>query len=116
MVKTDSSDHSRDFGTFGEFLHRAVHEKIHLVLFIVMLANETEDNAPLTVTGLVQSWFDEHEDEGKYLFWLAPSSYLNITEPLQSILERSMRNQYPLPASLPELTQYHYEEWYKIPL
>ncbi|GFS91653.1 RNase H domain-containing protein [Trichonephila clavipes] len=31
MVKTDSSDHFRTFGTFGEFLRLAVREKIHLV-------------------------------------------------------------------------------------
>ncbi|GFW90142.1 hypothetical protein TNCV_1789641 [Trichonephila clavipes] len=28
MVKTDSSDHFRSFGTFGEFLRRAVRENI----------------------------------------------------------------------------------------
>ncbi|GFX03892.1 hypothetical protein TNCV_4677971 [Trichonephila clavipes] len=37
MVKTDSSDHSRNFGFFGEFLRRAAHNaltKYQMIKFI----------------------------------------------------------------------------------
>lgn len=57
-----------------------------------------------------------HEDEYKHLPWPAQSADLNIIEPLWSFLERSIRNRYPPPASLPELSQYLHEEWYNIPL
>ncbi|GFT71523.1 dynein heavy chain 17, axonemal [Trichonephila clavipes] len=41
------------------------------------------NNAPIYVAGLVQSWFDEHEDEVKHLPWGE-----NIIETLGFILER----------------------------
>ncbi|GFV56050.1 DDE_3 domain-containing protein [Trichonephila clavipes] len=75
-----------------------------------------DDNAVIHGERLVQSWFEEHEDEVKHLPWSAQSPDLNIIEPLWSILERSIRNRYPLSVSLPELLQYLQEEWYNIPL
>ncbi|GFS48269.1 DDE_3 domain-containing protein [Trichonephila clavipes] len=65
---------------------------------------------------LVKSWFDEHEDEVKHLPRPALSPDLSVIEPLWSILEHSVRNRYPPPASLPELSEYVHEEWYNISL
>ncbi|GFU46227.1 DDE_3 domain-containing protein [Trichonephila clavipes] len=72
-----------------------------------------DDDAPIRAVGLVQSWFNGHENEVKHL---PQSTDLNIIELFWSVLERSMRNQYPPPASLPELSQYLHEEWYNISL
>jgi hypothetical protein len=51
----------------------------------------------------VQSWFEEHEDE------LQPLD-LNITEPLWSVLETTLRNRFPLPTSLKQLEDVLREE------
>ncbi|GFT71227.1 DDE_3 domain-containing protein [Trichonephila clavipes] len=56
-----------------------------------------DDSAPIHAAGLVQSWFDEHEDEVKHPLLPTQSPDLNITEPLWFILEHSMRNRYPHP-------------------
>ncbi|GFU13518.1 DDE_3 domain-containing protein [Trichonephila clavipes] len=54
----------------------------------------------------------------KLNIYLDPHSHLTtiIIEPLWSILERSVLNRYPKPASLPELSQYLNEDWNSIPL
>ncbi|GFS79863.1 DDE_3 domain-containing protein [Trichonephila clavipes] len=75
-----------------------------------------EDNAPIHVAELVQSSFDQPKDEVKDLPWPPQLPDLNIIEPLWSILKRSIRNRYHLPASLPELSQHLNEEYYNIPL
>ncbi|GFW53486.1 DDE_3 domain-containing protein [Trichonephila clavipes] len=62
-----------------------------------------DDIAPIHVSGLVQSWFDEHENEVKYLPWPTKSPHLNRIEPLWSISERSKPNRYPSLASLPRI-------------
>ncbi|GFW82349.1 hypothetical protein TNCV_3818301 [Trichonephila clavipes] len=38
------------------------------------------DNASILAAELVQSWFDNHEDEVKYLYGLAQSPDINIIE------------------------------------
>jgi hypothetical protein len=41
---------------------------------------------------------------------------LNITEPLWSVLETTLRNKLPPPTSLKQLQDALQKEWYKIPL
>jgi hypothetical protein len=41
---------------------------------------------------------------------------LNITEPLWSVLETTLRNIFPPPTSLKQLEDVLQQEWYKIPL
>ncbi|GFX76035.1 hypothetical protein TNCV_3718061 [Trichonephila clavipes] len=60
MVKTDSSDHSRNFGTFGEFLRRVVrgHSKnvllVHQSIVIeVMPTPDLSDEAHFWLNGYV---------------------------------------------------------------
>ncbi|GFY34040.1 hypothetical protein TNCV_997211 [Trichonephila clavipes] len=60
MVKTESSDHSRAFGTFGEFLRRAVCENIdtpsprNLSAKMYFMAMEQ------MIKSSIQAWF--HDD------------------------------------------------------
>ncbi|GFW89931.1 DDE_3 domain-containing protein [Trichonephila clavipes] len=63
-----------------------------------------DDNASIHVAELVQSWFDEHEDEVKYLLSPARTHTRPQYNCLWSILERSIWNRYPPPASLPEFS------------
>lgn len=103
----------------GEKYRDILADQVHPMMQTLFPAGDgmfQDDNAPIHAAGLVQSWFDEHEDEFKHLPWPAQSPDLNIIEPLWSFLERSIRNRYPPPASLPELSQYLHEEWYNIPL
>ncbi|GFW22304.1 DDE_3 domain-containing protein [Trichonephila clavipes] len=51
-----------------------------------------DDNAPIRAARLVQSWFDEHEDEVQQLPTPTQSPNLNIIESLWSIFELSMRD------------------------
>jgi hypothetical protein len=46
--------------------------------------------------------------------WTSASSDLNITEPLWSILETTVRNRFPHPTSLKQLEDDLQEKWYKI--
>ncbi|GFS66517.1 DDE_3 domain-containing protein [Trichonephila clavipes] len=68
------------------------------------------DNVPIHATELVKSWFDEQGDEIKP--WPTQPSDLtyNMTEPLLSISELSIRNRYSPPTSLPEHLQYLHKE------
>ncbi|GFV74908.1 DDE_3 domain-containing protein [Trichonephila clavipes] len=70
-----------------------------------------DDNAPSHTASLVQSWFDEHEDELKHLPW--PSN-LDRIEMLGFISVHSIGNRYPPPASLPERSQSLHKEEYSI--
>jgi hypothetical protein len=74
------------------------------------------DNALIHTTGIVQSWFDEHEGELQHLPWSAQSPDLNITEPLCSVLETRARNRFPPPTSVKQLEEVLQVDWYKIPL
>ncbi|GFX47739.1 DDE_3 domain-containing protein [Trichonephila clavipes] len=74
--------------------------------------NFQDDNAPIHVAGLVQSWFDEHEDEVIHLPWPAQLTDLNRIEPLGSILKCSTRNRDPPRTSISELSQYLHKEWH----
>jgi hypothetical protein len=75
-----------------------------------------DDNVPIHTARTVQSSFEEHEGELQHLPWPAQSSYLNITEPLWSVLVTSVRNRFPPPTSLKQLEDVLQKEWYKIPL
>jgi hypothetical protein len=66
--------------------------------------------------GTVQSWFEKHEGELRPFLWSAQSPHLNITEPLWSVLETTVRKRFPSPTSLHHLEDVLEEEWYKIPL
>ncbi|GFV76412.1 DDE_3 domain-containing protein [Trichonephila clavipes] len=47
-----------------------------------------DDKAAINALGLVQSWFDEHEDEVKHLPWPTKSPNLSVSELLWDVLER----------------------------
>jgi hypothetical protein len=74
-----------------------------------------DDSAPIHTAGTVQSWFEEHEGELQHLPWPAQSPYLNIIEPLWSVMETRVRNRFPHTTSLKQVDVLQ-EEWYKIPL
>ncbi|GFV41501.1 DDE_3 domain-containing protein [Trichonephila clavipes] len=70
-------------------------EQVHPMIKTLFSAEDgvfQENNAPIHAAGLVQSWFDEHEDEVKHLPWPSQLSVLNIIEPIRSILKSSIRN------------------------
>ncbi|GFV46774.1 DDE_3 domain-containing protein [Trichonephila clavipes] len=75
-----------------------------------------DDSASSHAAGLVQSWFNEHDDEIKHLPWPAQSHNIIIIQLLWSTAEYSKQNRYTPPTSLPELSQHLNEELYKIPL
>ncbi|GFX56753.1 DDE_3 domain-containing protein [Trichonephila clavipes] len=76
----------------------------HIVVFCRINRNPAgdgifeSDNAPIHAPGLVQTWFDEHENELKYLPRPAQSPGFNMIKPLWSVFEQSIRNQYPPPS------------------
>jgi hypothetical protein len=75
-----------------------------------------EENVPIHTARTVQSCFEEYEGELQHLPWPAQLPYLNIIEPLWSVLETRVRNRFPLPTSLKQLEDVLQEEWYKIML
>jgi hypothetical protein len=76
--------------------------------------SKTINSASIHTAGTVQSLFEEHEGELQHLPWLAQSSYLNIIEPLWSVLETRLRNRFTPLTSLEQLEDVLQEEWYKI--
>jgi hypothetical protein len=68
------------------------------------------------ITGTVESWFEEHEGKLQHRPWPAQLPNLNITGPLWSVLETTVRNRFPSPISLKQLADVLQEEWYKISL
>ncbi|GFW05880.1 DDE_3 domain-containing protein [Trichonephila clavipes] len=54
-----------------------------------------DEIAPVHAAGLVQLWFDEHQNEVKHQPRTSQSTESKIIKPLWPILERSVRNQYP---------------------
>jgi predicted RNA-binding protein with PUA-like domain len=68
---------------------------------------------PPFTAGIVQSWFEEHEDKLQYVPWPAQSPDLNISEPLWSAVETTVRNRFAPPTSLKQLKYVLQEEWYK---
>jgi hypothetical protein len=100
----------------GKYVHRLgnqVHPMIP-TLFPNKDAILQDDNAPIYTAGTLQSWFEEHEGGLQQFPWPAQSPDLNITEPLWSVLETSLRNRFPPTKSLKELEDVLQEEWYKI--
>jgi hypothetical protein len=75
-----------------------------------------DDSASIHTVGTVQSWFEAYEGELQHLPWPAQSPYLNLVEPLWSVLEIRVRNRFPLQTSLKQLEAVLQEECYKIPL
>jgi len=58
-----------------------------------------QDDSLIHIARSVQSCFEEHEDARQHLLWPAQMPNLNIIEPLWSVLEEQLE-----------------EEWYSIPL
>ena len=54
------------------------------------------DNLPIHTARSVRSSFEEPEDALQHPPWQAQSPALNITEPLQSVLESRMKRRFPL--------------------
>jgi hypothetical protein len=95
--------------TYVHTLGNQVHPMIHALF----PNNDTvfqDDNAHIYAAGNIQSWFKEHEDEIKYLPWPEQSPYLNITEPIRSVLETRLRNRFPTTRSLKQLEDILQEE------
>jgi hypothetical protein len=69
-------------------------------LFPINDAVFQDDSTPIHIAGTVQSWFEEHEGELQHLPCSAQSPDLNITKPLCSVLEATVRKRFPSPTSL----------------
>jgi hypothetical protein len=69
-----------------------------------------DGSSPIYTAGTVQLWFVEHEAELQHLPWLTQSPYLNIIEPLLSVLETRARNRFPPATSLKQLEHFLQEE------
>jgi hypothetical protein len=52
-----------------------------------------DENVPIHIAGTVQSWFEEHEGELQHRPWPAQLPYLNIAEPLWSVLETKSKEE-----------------------
>jgi hypothetical protein len=70
---------------------------------MIQMLFPNNDNVPIHTAETVQSWFEEHEGGLQHLLWPAQSSHLNITEPLWSVLETTVRYTFPPPTSLKQL-------------
>ena len=89
----------------GEKYREILAERVHPITKTLFPARDGIFQDGNTV-GHIQSSFDEQEDEVKHLPWPALSLDLNIIESVWSILECSIRNRYPPPASVPEFSQF----------
>ena len=61
------------------------------------------DNSPIHTARSVRPCFQEHEDALQPPPWPEQSPALNITEPLQSVLESRVKSRFPPPSSLKQL-------------
>ena len=61
------------------------------------------DNASIHTARVVNNWYDEHESELEHMEWPPQSQDPNIIEHLWCVLERQVRNRYPLQSCLKEL-------------
>jgi hypothetical protein len=73
-----------------------------------------DENAPIHIAGIAESWFEEHEGGLELLPWPAQLPDLNITEPLWSVLETRARNKFPPPTFLKPLEDVLQKKWYTI--
>ena len=55
-----------------------------------------DDNSPIHTARSVRSWFEEHEDAFQHPPWPGQSPALNIIEPLQSVLAKSVKSNFLL--------------------
>jgi len=67
----------------GEKYREVLADQVHPMMKILFPAGD--DNTPIHAARVVQSWFDEHEDEVEHLSCPAQSPDLNIIKPLWSI-------------------------------
>jgi hypothetical protein len=73
-----------------------------------------DDSSPIHTARSVQSWLKKHQLE--HLSWPAQSPNLDITEPMWSVLECTVKIRFPPPSSLKQLEDVLQEEWYNIPV
>jgi hypothetical protein len=88
-----------------EYVDR-LYNQVHPLIRTLFPNNDAvfqDDNSLIHTAETVQSWFQEHKDEIKHLPWPPQSPHLNITEPLWSVLETTVRNRFPPPTSLKQL-------------
>ena len=89
---------------FGNQVHPAIQ----------MLPNNNDifqdDHSPIHTAGIVESWFEEHEDAVQYLPWPAQSPDFSTIEPLWSVSESRVRSRFPLPSCLKQLEVFLREE------
>ena len=75
-----------------------------------------DDDTLIHTTHVVKIWYEEHKSELEHMECPPQSPDLNIFEHLWCVLERQVRNRYPLPSCRKELEQDLMEEWLNIPL
>jgi hypothetical protein len=100
--------------TAWEYVDRLCNQ-VHPMVQTLFPNNDAVFRDDIHTAGTVRSWFEEHEGKLQHHPWPTQSPYLNITEPLWSVLETTVRNRFPSPKSLKQIEDVLQEERYKIP-